>query len=80
MTFQELMNALPRSVSERFHDRLDRAVIEPGASRDDVLPTLQIITDDVLDSVQYEDPEKAILVEFVLHQLPKAALNALFPA
>ena len=80
MTFQALMNALPRSVAERFHDELDRIVIGPGASRDEVHAMLQRVCVVLESELSYEDHEKTELVEFCLSLLPKAALNALFPA
>jgi hypothetical protein len=80
MLFQDLMNALPRSVAELFHDELDRIVIGPGASREDVLILLQRVCYVIEYGLQYDDPEKTTLVKFVLDHLPKAALDALFPA
>jgi hypothetical protein len=80
MLFQDLMNALPRSVAALFHGELDRIVIGPGASRDDVLAILQRVCVVIESQLDYSDYEKTILVEFVLKQLPNAALDALFPA
>ena len=80
MLFQDLMNALPRSVAELFHDELDRIVIGPGASRDEVLAILQRVCVVLENNLKYDDFEKTVLVKFLLEQLPKAALDALFPA
>lgn len=80
MTFQALMNALPRPVAERFHDELDRIVIGPGSSHYDILAMLQRVCVLIESELSYDDPEKTELVEFCLSLLPKAALDALFPA
>lgn len=80
MTFQDLMNALPQSVAEQFHDELDRIVIGPGASREEVLVILERVCVVIEYGLQYDDYEKTTLVKFMLDQLPKAALDALFPA
>jgi hypothetical protein len=80
MLFQDLMNALPRSVAALFHGELDRIDIGPGTTRNDVLAILQRVCVVIESQLDYSDYEKTILVEFVLKQLPNAALDALFPA
>jgi len=80
MNFQDLMGALPRSVQEHFHDELDRVDIGLSVSREGVLVLLNDVCSVVESSLNFEDHEKNTLVEFILKQLPKATLDAMFPA
>lgn len=77
MNFNDIVAALPTSISELLFKKLDTCNLSGELSKQAVRTQLEIIVSEVQNEMQV-DPAVSGMVRMLLSQVPQAALNTLF--
>ncbi len=79
MTYSEILNALPKSVSGILQAKLDAINITPNLSKSEVEELLEDAVKLTRLEMEINDDEKLRLVDALLTCVAKAAVSAIFP-